>query len=61
MQRTLDSPREAYRRYSERLTDYVCTAAAAIHNATTPAQRQAGAARLKGWEGDLRALAAQAP
>ena len=30
-----------------------------MHNATTPAQRQAARDTLKGWEDDLRALAAQ--
>ena len=61
MQRSLSSPREAYRRYTDNLTRFVCSAAASVHNATTPAQRQAGVARFKGWEGDVRALAGQAP
>lgn len=52
------SPREGYRRYQEKLEAYNCSFAAALHNATTPAQRQAAAARFKGWEADFRALSA---
>jgi hypothetical protein len=54
------SPRPAYRAYQERLDDYNCRLAAQIHNATTPAQRQAAQATLKGWEDDLRSLRLQA-
>ncbi len=54
------SPREPYRRYAERLADFNCTFAAALHNATSPAQRKVAAGRLAGWEGDLRALAGAA-
>lgn len=52
------SPREPYRRYQEKLETYNCAFAASLHNATTPAQRQAAVARLKGWEADLRVLSA---
>jgi hypothetical protein len=52
------SPRPAYRAYQQRLTDYNCQFFASLHNSTTPAQRQAARERLKGWEADLRALAA---
>lgn len=55
------SPREEYRRYAQRLTTYNCGFAAALHNDATAAQRQALAARLKGWESDVRALASDAP
>ena len=54
------SPREEYRRYAESLADYNCAFAAGLHNATTAAQRQTAVQRLKGWEGDARALAAEA-
>ena len=54
------SPRVAYRRYSEQLTQYNCVFSASLHNSTSSAQREAAAAKLKGWEGDLRALAATA-
>lgn len=53
------SPREAYRRYAEQLEQFNCRVAAAVHNGTTPAQREHAVAKLKGWEEDLRALAAQ--
>ena len=52
------SPREDYRAYQLRLAQYNCAFAAQVHNLTTPEQRQRAVARLKGWEDDLRALAA---
>ncbi len=55
-QRMENSPREAYRRYDERLTEFNCAFAASLHNSTTPAQRRYAADKLAGWEGDLRAL-----
>lgn len=55
-----DSPREAYRRYDERLTEFNCAFAASLHNATSAAQRRTAAKRLAGWEGDLRAMVAAA-
>ncbi len=54
------SPRENYRRYYERLTDFNCAFGAQLHNATTAAQRKTAAGRLAGWQGDLRAIAAAA-
>lgn len=54
------SPRDEYRRYAERLTNYLCAASAQFHNATSAEQRQAAIAKLKGWEVDLRTLAADA-
>jgi hypothetical protein len=48
-----------YRDYQRRLTEYNCAFVAQLHNSTTPAQRQAARNKLKGWEDDLRALAAQ--
>ncbi len=54
------SPRAVYRRYEEQLTQFNCEFIAALHNATSAAQRQAAAAKLKGWEVDLRALATTA-
>lgn len=55
-QRTEHSPDPAYRAYQLRLTDYNCSFAARLHNATTPAQREAARERLLGWVADLRAL-----
>jgi hypothetical protein len=51
------SPNEPYRAYQQRLARYNCAFAAQVHNMTTPEQRRHAAARLKGWEEDLRALA----
>ena len=50
-----------YRSYQQRLTEYNCSFVAQLHNSTTPAQRQTARGKLKGWEEDLRALAAQKP
>ncbi len=55
------SPRPAYRAYQQRLKQFNCEFAAQVHNATTPTQRRAAAETLKGWETDLRALAAELP
>jgi Family of unknown function (DUF6279) len=54
------SPREDYRRYSEVLRTFNCDFAASLHNSTSAAQRQIAAQKLKGWEADMRALAAEA-
>jgi hypothetical protein len=55
-QRLERSPREAYRRYADRLNEFNCAFAASIHNSTTRAQRRTASERLAGWEGDLRAI-----
>jgi hypothetical protein len=47
--------------YRERLALHQCELAAAVHNATTSAQRRHLAEKLQGWEADMRALAARAP
>jgi len=57
-ERALRSPRADYRGYQERLTQENCALAAAMHNLTTTAQRQYARSKLKGWEDDLRVLAA---
>jgi hypothetical protein len=53
------APPGPYRSYQRRLTDYNCAFIAQLHNSTTAAQRQAARSKLKGWEEDLRLLAAQ--
>ena len=53
------SPNPAMRAQQERLGRYGCQLGASLHNGTTAKQRQAAAERLKGWEEDVRALAAQ--
>ena len=54
------SPRENYRAYSERLISYNCAYASELHKRTTPAQRQAAVKKLRGYEADMRELAAEA-
>jgi hypothetical protein len=58
VERSRRSPRDTYSGYQQRLTQYNCAVAAQTHNFTTPAQRKFAAQKLKGWEGDLRALTA---
>ena len=59
-ERTLRSPRSDYRPYQVRLAQDNCVLAATMHNLTTPAQRRHARDKLKGWEDDLRSLAAVA-
>ena len=56
----LTAPRDGYRRYAERLTEFNCAVAANLHNGTSAAQRRAAVKKLASWEGDLRAIVAQA-
>ncbi len=58
VERSRRSPRDNYAAYQQRLTQYNCDVAAQTHNTTTPVQRKFAAQKLKGWEGDLRALMA---
>lgn len=58
-QASVQSPRVEYQAYADAVAQSNCALMAALHNATTPAQRQHAAAKLKGWEDDLRALAQQ--
>jgi hypothetical protein len=57
-ERALRSPRPDYRAYQQRLTQENCALAAAMHNATTPAQRLYARNKLKGWEEDVRMILA---
>lgn len=57
VERFTNSPRADYREYQRRLRAYNCDIVARLHNDTTPAQRQAAQATLRGWEQDARALA----
>ncbi len=59
-ERALSSPRADYRAYQERLAQDNCALAATMHNLATTAQRQHARNKLKGWEDDLRILAAEA-
>ena len=58
--RTARSPRPEYQRLAQSLTRYNCAFAANLHNATSAAQRAVLVGKLKGWEGELRSLAADA-
>lgn len=55
------SPRLAYRSHAQRLNDYNCAFMARVHNSSSVEQRRYGVEKLKGWETDLRSLAAQRP
>jgi hypothetical protein len=57
-ERALRSPRQEYRAYQERLTQENCALAAAMHNATTPAQRVYARNKLKSWEEEVRLIVA---
>jgi hypothetical protein len=57
-QRAWESPDPAYRAYAQRLTQQACQAFASIHASTTVAQRANAVKVLKGYEADLRSLAA---
>jgi hypothetical protein len=59
--RLLRTPSGPYRAYQQRLTEYNCVLLAQLHNSTTPAQREAARSKLRAWEEDFRALAAQRP
>ena len=61
VERNRRSPREPYRAYQQRLAQYNCGVAAQVHNLSTSAQRRTATQKLKGWEDDLRTLAAGAP
>ncbi len=55
------SPRESYRRYSERLTAHRCALASALHNSASAAQRREAAKKLAGYRADFRALMGDSP
>jgi Family of unknown function (DUF6279) len=56
--RSLSSPDPAYRAYAEKLIREGCESFAFVHASTTPEQRAKAIKTLKGYEADLRALAA---
>lgn len=53
------SPNPAMREAQQRVKRYGCDLGARFHNGTTTKQRQVAAERLKGWEDDVRSLAAE--
>lgn len=60
VERALRSPRPDYRAYQVRLAQDNCALAATMHNLATPEQRAHARQKLRGWEEDLRILAAEA-
>ena len=61
LERALASPNPVYRAYQQDLLQAGCRTAAMTHNSTTPTQRDIAVQRLRGYEQDLTALAAQQP
>ena len=54
--RVQQAPDPAYRAYQETLLHEGCATFAALHQSTTPAQRQHAVQRLRTWQQDLRDL-----
>ncbi len=59
LQRMQQSPDAAWRAYERSFIQETCGVFAALHNSTTPAQREVAARRLRAWQRDVRELAAQ--
>ena len=59
VQRTLRSPDPTYRGYEEALVRQGCGNLAAVHQSTTPQQRQNAARRIRAYQRDLEDLAAE--
>jgi len=59
LQRLRQSPEPAARAYQQALIEESCATFAALHNSTTPAQRDAAVRRLQAYQRDLRELGAQ--
>jgi hypothetical protein len=57
-QRAWESPYPAYRAYAQRLTQQACQSFSRIHASTTAEQRANAVKVIKGYEADLRSLAA---
>lgn len=50
------SPRESYRRYSERVVAHRCALASELHNSASATQRREAAKKLAGYRADAREL-----
>jgi hypothetical protein len=57
--RFITSPDPAYRAYIDAMRQETCRLTSAVHNSTTPAQRDFAVRRLRAWQRDLGELAAQ--
>ena len=58
-ERAIASPDVTYRRYQQELIEESCRTAAALHNATAPAQREQAVRRLRAYQRDVAELAAR--
>jgi hypothetical protein len=54
-----ESPDARWRAYNTQLVAYNCEFAAQLHNHTTPAQRRQALDKIKRWQVDMLALAAE--
>ena len=59
VQRTLRSPDPKYRSYEDALVKQGCSNLAAVHQSTTPQQRQSAVRRIRVYQRDLDELAAE--
>ena len=59
LERSINSPDPAYRRYQDKLTRDTCQTFAALHNSTTAVQRGNALQTLMAYEQDFKTLAAQ--
>lgn len=59
LERVQQSPDPAFRRWQEELVQEGCRTFSALHDSTTPAQREQAARRLRAYQRDLRELAAR--
>jgi hypothetical protein len=57
LDRGLNSPDAGSRAHQDSLVQESCATLAAVHNSTTPAQREHAVRRLRGWQRDLGELA----
>jgi len=58
LKRVFESPDAGYRAYQQALQQEGCRLAAAVHETTTPVQREQAVKRLRAYQKDLRDLAA---
>ncbi|MBC7609965.1 MAG: hypothetical protein H7228_10405 [Polaromonas sp.] len=59
LERSVNSPDEAYRDYQEKITNDTCKAFADLHNSTSALQRKKAVETINSYEQDLKALASQ--
>jgi hypothetical protein len=59
LDRFQQSPDLAYRRWQDELLQESCRTFSALHESTTPAQREQAVRRLRAYQRDLRELAAK--